>query len=370
MLKYHLRQRIQLYLIENIMLKKLTLFLVFLILAVVGSGYYLYEYQLNTALPLKIEITYRVEKGQTLTDIALDLMDRRLMNYPTALIWVWTARLNGQDVKIRQGHFLIPTGTTPQGFLDILLHAKSVQHTLTLVEGWTFEKLLSKIRQNKYLKLTLNDLSTKQIMQKLGYENQHPEGRFFPDTYLFPNEMTDLEFLRRAYNMMQKTLELEWKNRQSDLPLKNAYEALILASIVEKETGKAEERPQIASVFINRLNKGIKLQTDPTVIYALGDKYDGNIRSDDLKYESPYNTYLNKGLPPTPIATPSKEAIHAVLNPADTNALFFVAKGDGTHYFSNTDKEHGCAVIRYQLTKNSSIYNRWCRNYKSCSACR
>ncbi|WP_353572958.1 endolytic transglycosylase MltG [Candidatus Albibeggiatoa sp. nov. BB20] len=352
------------------MLKKLTLFLVFLILATVGSGYYFYEYQLNTSLKSKTEITYKVEQGQTLTDIAIDLMDRRLMNYPTALVWVWAARFNGQDVKIRKGHFLIPVGTTPQGFLDILLHAKPVQHTLALIEGWTFKKILSKIRKDKHLKLTLNDLSTKQVMQKLGHEKQHPEGRFFPDTYHFPKDMTDLEFLQRAYNMMQNTLSAEWENRQSGLPLKTAYEALILASIVEKETGKAEERPQIARVFINRLNKGIKLQTDPTVIYALGEKYDGNIRSNDLKYRSPYNTYLNKGLPPTPIATPSKEAIHAVLNPIDSNALFFVAKGDGSHYFSSTNKEHSCAVIRYQLKKHSSRYNQWCRRYKNCSACK
>ncbi|MEK7990848.1 MAG: endolytic transglycosylase MltG [Thiotrichaceae bacterium] len=352
------------------MLKKLTLFLVFLILAVIGSGYYLYEYQLNTPLALKAEITYEVKKRQTLTDIALDLMDRKLMNYSTALIWVWTARFKGQDVKIREGRFLISIGTTPQGFLDILLHAKPVQHTLTLVEGWTFKKVLVKISQNKHLKLTLNDLSATQIMKKLGYEKQHPEGRFFPDTYHFSKDVTDLEFLQRAYKMMQNTLSIEWENRQKGLPLKTAYEALILASIVEKETGKAEERPLIARVFINRLNKNIKLQTDPTVIYALGDKYDGNIRSNDLKYKSPYNTYLNKGLPPTPIATPSREAIHAVLHPAESKALFFVAKGDRSHYFSSTNKEHSCAVIRYQLKKGSSRYNQWCRRYRSCNACK
>ncbi|MCV6637445.1 endolytic transglycosylase MltG [Candidatus Albibeggiatoa sp. nov. NOAA] len=352
------------------MLKKLTLFLVFLILAVIGSGYYIYEYQLNKPLGLKAEITYEVKPRQTLTDIALNLMDRKLMNYPTALVWVWMARYKGQDVKIRQGHFLIPKSSTPQDFLDILLYAPSVQHKLALIEGWTFKKILSKIKQDENLKQTLGDLSTQQIMQKLGYENQHPEGRFFPDTYRFPKNTTDLQFLQRAYQMMQNTLDTEWENRQANLPLKSPYEALILASIVEKETGKAEERPQIASVFINRLNKNMKLQTDPTIIYALGEKYDGNIRSRDLKYKSPYNTYLNKGLPPTPIATPGKEAIHAVLNPADSDALFFVAKGDGSHYFSSTDKEHGCAVIRYQLKKHSSRYNQWCRRYKGCSACR
>jgi UPF0755 protein len=352
------------------MLKKLTLFLLFLILTIIGSGYYLYEYQLTSPLKLKTEITYDVKKGETLTDIAIDLMDKNLMNYPTALAWVWKARFNQQDVKIRSGTFLIPIGTTPQDFLDILISGKSVQHSLTIVEGWTFEKILEKIQQNKILKQTLTDLSIEQIMQKLGYEKQHPEGRFFPDTYHFNKGSTDVDFLQRAYQLMEKTLNEEWENRQADLPLKNAYEALILASIVEKETGKAEERPQIASVFINRLNKGMKLQTDPTVIYALGEKYDGNIRSKDLKYESPYNTYLNTGLPPTPIAIPSKEAIHAVLHPMQSSALFFVAKGDGSHYFSKTDSEHGCAVIRYQLTKHSSRYYQWCRRYQNCNACK
>ena len=188
-------------------------------------------------------------------------------------------------------------------------------------------------------------------MTLIGYPEQHPEGMFFPDTYRFPKGTSDVDFLRRAYQVMQKHLTREWDQRDSGLPLKSSYEALILASIIEKETGAGFERPLISGVFIQRLKKYMRLQTDPTIIYGLGEAFDGDIRFRDLKKDTPYNTYLHAGLTPTPIALPGLEAIRAALHPAKTDALYFVSKGDGTHHFSATLEEHNAAVNRYQLNR-------------------
>jgi UPF0755 protein len=198
---------------------------------------------------------------------------------------------------------------------------------------------------------TLSDTDGKTVMSALGYPEVHPEGRFFPDTYHFPSGMTDIEFLQRAYDTMVAVLDEEWQQKAEGLPYKTADEALIMASIIEKETAVASERVTIAGVFVRRLQKGMKLQTDPTVIYAMGENYNGNIRRKDLKTDSPYNTYVVAGLPPTPIALPGVEAIHAALHPEQGETLYFVAKGDGSHYFSKTLKEHNRAVAKYQLGK-------------------
>jgi UPF0755 protein len=188
-------------------------------------------------------------------------------------------------------------------------------------------------------------------MERLGYPGEHPEGYFYPDTYHFQGGTTDVVFLEHAYQRLQSVLEHQWEKRNKNLPLQSPYEALILASIVEKETGKAEERPMIAGVFIRRLAKGMKLQTDPTVIYGMGVSFKGNISRRDLVTDTPYNTYVHAGLPPTPICMPGEAAINAVLHPADGKALYFVAKGDGSHYFSATLEEHNIAVRRFQLNK-------------------
>ena len=193
------------------------------------------------------------------------------------------------------------------------------------------------------------NLSNEEVMTELGLEGQHPEGLFYPDTYQFPRGTSDRQFLKRSYQLMQKHLKIAWANRAKNLPLKSPYEALILASIIEKETGAGHERPLISAVFIHRLNLNMRLQTDPTIIYGMGESFDGNIRRKDLRADTPYNTYLRKGLTPTPIALPGLASIEAALHPADSKALYFVAKGDGTHYFSKTLKEHNNAVIKYQL---------------------
>jgi len=210
---------------------------------------------------------------------------------------------------------------------------------------------LDAVHANEALVHSLVGLSAAEIMQRLGHEDEHPEGRFLPSTYHFPKGTTDLKFLRRAYLSMQNSLHKKWQEREEGLPLKSPYEALILASIVEKETGLASERPAIAGVFIRRLNRGMLLQTDPTIIYGLGEDFDGDIRRRDLKKETPYNTYIHKGLTPTPICLPGEAALDAVMHPETGKSLYFVAKGDGSHQFSNSLIEHNRAVRKYQLKK-------------------
>jgi UPF0755 protein len=227
------------------------------------------------------------------------------------------------------------------------------QYELTLLEGWTFKEFMQVVNEHEAVRHTLHNLSIEQIMKKLGFNNEHPEGRFFPDTYFIHKNISDIEILLRAHNVMDKQLQSMWQSRDTDLPFKNAYEALILASIVEKESAVAEERPVIAGVFINRLRKRMRLQTDPTVIYGMGDSYDGDIRFRDLRKDTPYNTYTRRGLPPTPIAMPGLGALTAVMHPEKTDYLYFVAINDdsGRHVFSSTLEQHEEAVDRYQRTR-------------------
>jgi UPF0755 protein len=211
--------------------------------------------------------------------------------------------------------------------------------------------MLAAITEDPVIEHTLEGKSDQEIMTLIGHPELHPEGLFFPDTYRFPKGTSDVDFLQRAFQVMQNHLTREWNQRDTELPLRSSYEALILASIIEKETGAGFERPLIGGVFIQRLKKNMRLQTDPTIIYGLGKEFDGNIRFRDLKHDTPYNTYLHAGLTPTPIALPGLEAIRAALHPAATDALYFVSKGDGTHHFSATLEEHNAAVKRYQLKK-------------------
>jgi UPF0755 protein len=224
-----------------------------------------------------------------------------------------------------------------------------IRYTLTIPEGWTFDQMLAAIRTQGKLRQTLTATDDEGVMRQLGYPGQHPEGRFFPDTYEFVAGTTDTSLLQRAYEEMQRHLEEEWRDRAPGLPLDTPYQALILASIVEKETGNPAERARIAGVFVRRLQKNIRLQTDPTVIYGLGAAFDGNLRRRDLTTDSPYNTYMRAGLPPTPIALPGLAALHAALHPAAGDELYFVSRGDGSHHFSASLDEHVAAVRNYQL---------------------
>lgn len=346
-------------------LRTFILLIILLLTAAGSGGYWFYEYRLQTPLPLLNDWHYTLSPKTNLSQVAIDLIDKELLSYPAALTWVTLARLQGRAHQIKAGIYTIPVKTTPQEFLDILIKGKTSQNTLTIPEGWNFRQLVAALHNNQQLVHTLEGLNDTDIMARLGLSNQHPEGLFYPDTYYFPKGTTDLAFLQRAYEMMQAELTAAWAKRSSDLPFKKPYEALILASIVEKETGKAQERPLIAGVFVRRLKTGMRLQTDPTVIYALGTAFDGNIRKEDLNVDSPYNTYRNKGLPPTPIALPGRDALLAAVKPADGDSLYFVAKGDGSHYFSSTLSEHECAVLEYQL-KNKAP-ERYKKTPKSCS---
>ncbi|MGI9305470.1 MAG: endolytic transglycosylase MltG, partial [Gammaproteobacteria bacterium] len=283
-----------------------------------------YEQELIRPAP---GFVYEVKPGATLKSVAADLQAEGLLTRPW--YWVTVARWEGRANKIKAGEYALDGDLTPAALLDVFTSGKTVQYAITLVEGWTFEEVLAEVAEHSTLEQTLGGADPAQVMAALGQEGVHPEGWFYPDTYNFPRGTTDLEFLKRSHETMRKRLAAEWEGREEGLPIETPYEALILASIVERETGVAEERPLIAAVFISRLKKGMKLQTDPTVIYGMGADYDGNIRRSDLTTDTPYNTYVHAGLTPTPIAMPSGEALHAVLHPAQSKALFFVARGDG-----------------------------------------
>ncbi|MEA3638571.1 MAG: endolytic transglycosylase MltG [Lamprobacter sp.] len=290
---------------------------------------------------------FEIRPGTRLRDLAARLADEGLIGDPYFFIALaYQERLQSQ---IKAGEYAIVQGMRPRDLLRLFASGRSVQYPVTLIEGWTFRDALDSLSTHEVLTLELAGLSDAEVMQRIGIEDAHPEGWLFPDTYLVTRDSTDVAVLKRAHARMKQVLNEEWGQRLDDLPIETPYEALILASIIEKETGLATERPDIAGVFVRRLRRGMRLQTDPTVIYGMGDDYDGNIRRQDLRQATAYNTYVIDGLPPTPIALPGREALHAALNPAAGDALYFVSRGDGSHHFSATLKEHNCAVRKYQL---------------------
>ncbi len=291
-------------------------------------------------------MTFEIRSGENLKSVAHRLHEKGVLDTP--LYFVALGRYLDFDSRLKAGEFQLLAGINPEQLLEQLANGQVVQHSLTLIEGETFADMMLRISQNNVLEHTLADLDNETVMAAIGRPGEHPEGRFLPETYHFPRGTSDVAFLRRAYQEMDGFLRQAWEERAPNLPLKNAYEALILASIVEKETGVAAERPVIAGVFIRRLKKKMRLQTDPTVIYGIGPGFDGDIRYRDLRTDTPYNTYTRFGLTPTPIALPGREAILAALHPADGESLYFVARGDGSHHFSSTLKEHNRAVDRYQ----------------------
>jgi UPF0755 protein len=305
--------------------------------------------QLNNPIALSDDTILKIEPGQSLKSLANMLVDKAWLPHP--YYFVYEGRRQGKASSLKTGEFNVPVGTSPLKLLDILVAGKVRQYSMTIPEGWSFRQILQAVKDNQNLEQTLETNRPDRIMSELGYTGYFAEGRIFPDTYLFPAGTSDREFLLRALRRQESILQQEWQGREINLPYKSAYEALIMASIIEKETGIAEERGKIAGVFVRRLQQKMKLQTDPTVIYAMAEKFDGNIRRKDLSIDSPYNTYVYKGLPPTPIASPGQDAIHAALHPEPGTALYFVSKGDGSHYFSDNLKEHNRAVAKYQLKR-------------------
>ena len=328
-------------------------FLIFLLLAssvVAGAaGWWLYTPMALTLKEGASVVDLEVEPGTRATQIAEDVVSSGAQS-SVPLLQLWF-RLSGQARLIKAGSYEITPGTTPRSLLSMLVRGDQTLKSVTLVEGWTFTQVRAALQKAELLAPDSVGLSLEMIMEKLGKPGIHPEGRFFPDTYTYAKGSSDLSVLKRAAKAMDKRLDAAWALRAADTPLKSALDALTLASIVEKETGKPSDRAQIAGVFTNRLRINMRLQTDPTVIYGLGDKFDGNLRKRDLLADTPYNTYTRGGLPPTPIAMPGKAALLAAVQPQPTSALYFVAKGDGTSQFSASLEEHNAAVNKYIRNK-------------------
>jgi UPF0755 protein len=291
-------------------------------------------------------ITIEIAKGDSFKQITDKLITANLDINP---FWFKVLALqNGSMTKIKTGEYSLEAGLTMPGILALFVLGKTKQYSITFAEGLSFKQMREKLAADPNVEHTLDAVDAETLMTSLNADVKHPEGAFFPDTYFFEKHTTDAALLKRAYSKMQAIIQQEWSVKADNLPIKTPYEALILASIVEKETAAKAERPQIAGVFTRRLQHNMLLQTDPTVIYGMGDSYKGNITSTDLQTATPYNTYKIRGLPPTPIAMPGHDAIKAVLHPAPGDTLYFVARGDGTHVFSSTLKEHNAAVDRYQ----------------------
>jgi UPF0755 protein len=302
---------------------------------------------LGRPLPLPSSpYAFEVRAGASLRHVARELAAAGIV--PGELPLVALARLRGVDRTIKAGSYEVESGVTLPELLDKLTQGDALQTSLTVVEGATFADLKRALRNDPAVASTLLDLPDAELLRRLGGEGTSAEGWFFPDTYFFVHGSTDAAVLARAHRLMRARLDAAWASRAPDLPLKDPYEALILASIVEKETGRGADRPLIASVFLNRLRIGMRLQTDPTVIYGLGERFDGNLRKRDLEADTPYNTYTRDGLPPTPIALPGQASLEAVTRPPKTPYLYFVARGDGTTEFSSNLADHNRAVAKYQ----------------------
>lgn len=322
-----------------------------IVLAVIAGGWLWIDYQRylssELALPDNSPLIFEIKPGASFRSVVNNLVKQGVIDKPRYILL--DARLSGNSTRIHVGEYRIQPGMTVSEFLEMLYRGEVIQYSLTLVEGWNFDQMLAAIQAVPELDHRLGDLSDTAIMEAIGHPGEHPEGRFMPDTYRYTRGMSDIEILKRAYAAMSDYLDEQWAKRDEGLPYDKPYDALIMASIVEKETGVAAERQTIAGVFVLRLQKGMRLQTDPTVIYGMGDSYDGNIRRRDLQRDTPYNTYTRSGLPPTPIAMPGRDAIHASLHPDNSGYLYFVSRGDGSHHFSRTLEEHNQAVIKYQL---------------------
>lgn len=323
----------------------IRLLLLFLVAAAGWMGIFA---NLHLDLP-QAPFEFKVKQGATLKSLSRQLAEANLLTENVSF-WI-LGRLMGKATRIHAGTYRLESALTPLELLDKLNRGDVVPSSVVFVEGTTFAEMLHTIDGSPDVRHTLTGLSGNEILIRIGAAETSPEGLFFPDTYRFSPGSADIDILRRSYQTMQQKLAAAWEQRDPRLPYRSSYEALIMASIVEKETGKSDERALIAAVFINRLRIGMRLQTDPTVIYGMGEGFDGNIRKRDLGIDTPYNTYTRDGLPPTPIAMPGWASLLAAVKPAQSDKLYFVAKGDGSHSFSRSLDEHNRAVAKYQLGK-------------------
>lgn len=334
------------------MLKKLLIVCVSLtVLAAAGTGLWVWQglETLEKPVSLKEPVLFDVPSGSAFSRVAQQMEAEGLVEKS---LWLRLhGRLNPDQARIRAGEYEFTDGMSARDMVDAMVAGDIKHWSIQFIEGWTFKDMRAALASAERLRQETADWTDEEIMKAMGAEGEHPEGRFFPDTYLFASNDSDLDLLKRSFNRMETVLAEEWDNREEGLPYDKPYEALIMASIVERETGVPHERDEVAGVFVRRLEKGMRLQTDPTVIYGMGDKYQGRIGSRDLRTYTPYNTYRIDGLPPTPIALPGQEAIHAALHPKEGDSLYFVARGDGTHKFSRTLAEHQKAVREFQLNR-------------------
>ena len=330
-------------------MRLLKFLLLFLVGAGIGFGAW-FAWFANRPLPLATSpVELSIEPGGTLTSVTQQL--RAAGVGMRGWDFLLLARLAGKAGAIKAGSYAIEPGTTPRALLAMLTAGDVRQVSIALIEGWTFRQVRAALDAHPDLQHESRLLSDADILARIGASESHPEGLFFPDTYLFAKQSSDIALLRRAYHEMRRHLDVAWNARSDGLPYATPYAALTMASIVEKETGKPDDRPLIASVFANRLRAGMLLQTDPSVIYGLGERFDGNLRKRDLTTDGPYNTYMRTGLPPTPISMPGAASLKATLNPARSDYLYFVARGDGSSVFSRTLDDHNRAVAQYQKKK-------------------
>lgn len=333
-----MKKRLRFYVLWSFLL------IVLAVAATVGAAWH----WMHRPIPLSADrIDFVVDPGSSPRTVA------RALNAAGVPVWepgfVWMARLTEQDKLIKAGGYQAINGDTPWLLLERMARGDMTQRQITFLEGWTFRQIRQALRENPDVKQTLGDISDEALMERLGSDIKHPEGLFFPDTYIFTPGSSDYDLLRRAYQEGQRILDDTWSKRQADLPLSTPYEALVLASIIEKETGHGPERRRVSGVFTNRLKIGMLLQTDPTVIYGMGDAYQGRIRKRDLQTDTPWNTYTRPGLPPTPIAAAGRAALLAAVQPEQHKFLFFVSRGNGTSEFSVNLSEHNRNVSRYIL---------------------
>lgn len=328
-------------------MKLLFLLIRLALISGIAVSAWLFYFAESTINPVDQNQTFEIDAGTNFRNICQHLVQQKIINH--AYSFELLARLLQQDKQIKAGIYGIKPSISHYELINQLTSGIDNQASITFIEGWNFSDLRQALNKNEHIKHMTMAESDKKILEFVGAVENHPEGLFYPDTYYFNPNTSDREILKRAYDTMQRKLLREWQIRDQGLPYKTPYDALIMASIIEKETGRSSERAMIAGVFLNRLRIGMRLQTDPTVIYGLGQKFDGNIRKADLLRDSLYNTYTRDGLPPTPIAMPGLASIHAALHPSNTDALYFVGKGDGSHYFSRSLSEHNNAVTQYQL---------------------